>query len=277
MDSLGVATNISYDDVAEALKRIFSVNVVSTIIVIVVAILLYKLIKKYILGTYIELSAKFTKNARTGAYAAVADHFLRYLITIIAFLVILEINNINVRSLLAGIGIASVVIGLAVQDALKDIIRGTTILSDEYFKVGDVVQYGDIEGVVLVFGPRSTKIRDLRTDSVVSVANRNIEQIAVLKGIFFLEVPLPYELDLESSEKAMREIAERASALEGVKSCEYVGINAIADSSINYYLKTVCDPQQKFQIRRNALVTVVKTLEELGISIPYSQIDVHEK
>ena len=38
------------------------------------------------------------------------------------------------------------------QDALKDIIRGSTILTDSYFQVGDVVKYGDIMGKVISIG-----------------------------------------------------------------------------------------------------------------------------
>ena len=50
----------------------------------------------------------------------------------------------------AGLGILGVIFGLAIQDWLKDIIRGSSILSDNYFAVGDVVKYKDIEGKVLV-------------------------------------------------------------------------------------------------------------------------------
>ena len=55
----------------------------------------------------------------------------------------------NVSSLLAGVGILSVIIGLAVQDALKDIIRGFSILSDEYFNIGDIILYKEITGKVI--------------------------------------------------------------------------------------------------------------------------------
>lgn len=277
MDSSWLTQAFDSEEISNALHKIFSVHTISTIIVIVVAIVIYNIISRGIIKKQIESNAGIAKSAKSKAYLAMADNFLRYVIAIIAVLVILEINDINVRSLLAGIGIVSVVIGLAVQDALKDIIRGTTILSDEYFKVGDVVKYGEIEGVVMVLGLRSTKIRDLRTESIVSVANRNIEQIAVLSGIFFLEVPLSYELDKASAENVMREIAERAKELAGVKDCAYVGINSIAASSINYYLKVTCEPDRKFQIRRDVLGTIIGTLEERGIAIPYSQIDVHNK
>ena len=43
---------------------------------------------------------------------------------IIIALIVLQLFGINVSSMLAGVGIVSIVVGFALQDALKDIIRG---------------------------------------------------------------------------------------------------------------------------------------------------------
>ena len=37
--------------------------------------------------------------------------------------------------MLAGVGIVGIIIGLAVQDALKDMIRGISIISENYYKI----------------------------------------------------------------------------------------------------------------------------------------------
>ena len=60
--------------------------------------------------------------------------FKSYLLIIINIFAILQINGINVESILAGAGIIGIIFGFAVQDALKDIIRGMTILTDKYFQ-----------------------------------------------------------------------------------------------------------------------------------------------
>ena len=97
-----------------------------------------------------------------------------YVIIVITVLLILQINGINVSSLLAGVGIMGAVIGLAIQDWLKDIIRGTSILSDNYFSVGDIIRYNGIEGKVVVIGLKTTKIQELKTGYIKSIANRKI-------------------------------------------------------------------------------------------------------
>ena len=78
----------------------------------------------------------------------VALNVLRYLLLLVTILLILQINGINVTSLVAGLGIVSAVVGLALQDILKDVIMGLHILSGRFFSVGDAVRYGIMEGIV---------------------------------------------------------------------------------------------------------------------------------
>ncbi len=70
-------------------------------------------------------------------------------VVIIVILIVLQLLGINVSSMLAGVGIASIVIGFALQDALKDIFRGLEIVSDSYYDIGDLIKYGDNVGQVL--------------------------------------------------------------------------------------------------------------------------------
>lgn len=84
---------------------------------------------------------------------------IKYAILLGAALTVLQIYHINVTSLVAGLGLASAIVGLALQDVLKDSIMGVHLLSDYFFEVGDVVRYGDYEGVVISFYGKTPIIR----------------------------------------------------------------------------------------------------------------------
>ena len=73
----------------------------------------------------------------------------------------MQIYGVNVNSLVAGLGLVSVVVGLAIQDPLKDIITGVNIITDDYFSLGDVIKVDDVEGKVVQLGVRTTKIKDI--------------------------------------------------------------------------------------------------------------------
>lgn len=198
-----------------------------------------------------------------------------FIILVILFL--LQINGVNVSSLIAGVGILSVVIGFIVQDAFKDIVRGTDILSDNYFSVGDVVKYKDIEGKVTMLGLKTTKIEDIRTFNIISIANRNIEQIEVVSNSTDITVPMPYELPIARAEKVIKEMLDKIKLIENVDECMYKGINKLGESSVEYFINFRCNPTKKVPTRREVLRVVLETMNKNKISVPYNQIDVHNK
>ena len=183
----------------------------------------------------------------------------------------------QVTSLFAGLGILSVIVGLAIQDWLKDIIRGSSIVSDKYFQVGDVVKYNDIEGKVLVIGLKTTQIQDIRTQNIVSIANRKIEEVEVVSEKNYIEIPMPYELPLSRAEAIVEEIIMEVKKNEKVMDFIYKSVNKLDSSSINYYIEVDCKPVEKFQVRRDTIRTILATMEKNNISVPYTQIDIHSK
>ena len=191
---------------------------------------------------------------------------------------VLQANNINVTSMIAGLGLVGAGLVLAVQDALKDIIRGFSIISDSYFKVGDIVKYGDVEGKVITLGIKTTKIKSIITGNVISIANRNIEQVEVVSNNIYFNIPLSYELKQSKVDKVLENIVEEIKKLDNIKECNYLGPNNLNDSSIDYLIGIeVDDNDKKRQSRRDALKTILIVLEKNNIEIPYNQLDVHSK
>ena len=259
------------------LNSIMENKLMNSIIIIIVTFIIYEILKKILikLDKNDKINGNVNKRGRT--YFRVIISGARYIFIILAMLIILQINGVDVSSLLAGIGILSVVIGLAVQDALKDIIRGTTILSDNYFSVGDVVKYGDIEGKVIAMGLKTTKIKDIKTGYAVSIANRNIEQIQVVSNLNYIKIPMPYEVSVDRAEEAVRDIVRIVKNNKNVDECKYKGVTELADSSIQYLLEVSCRPDFKLQVRRDTLRSILIGLSKNNIEVPFNQIDIHNK
>ena len=201
----------------------------------------------------------------------------RYIIILCSVLVILQIFGINITGVFAGVGIVSIIIGFAVQDALKDIIKGFDIISDSYYHVGDVIKYGDITGKVLQVGLKTTKIEDIYTLNKISISNRNIELVEVESTLINIDVPMPYEVKLASAEKIIDEMVIEIKKLKDVTNAEYRGVNLFNASSIDYQIKVYTKPTLKVQIRRDSLRCVLSILEKHNLAVPYQQIDVHNK
>jgi MscS family membrane protein len=88
---------------------------------------------------------------------------LRAIILIIGLLTMLTSLNVNVVSLLAGLGVGGIAVALALQDPLGNFFGSITLIADRTFRVGDWIQMGAstnrVDGIVERIGFRSTRIR----------------------------------------------------------------------------------------------------------------------
>ncbi|MBQ9024582.1 MAG: mechanosensitive ion channel family protein [Bacilli bacterium] len=248
-----------------------------SLIAILVNVLLYEIIINIIVNHFEKKLSKAVHKNKIKTYVNLIKSITRYFFIITAILSILQIFNFNITSIIAGVGVLGVVFGLAIQDFLKDIIRGSTILSDNYFQVGDVVKYKDIEGKVLALGLKTTKVKDIRTNNIVSIANRNIEQIEIVSDVIYVRIPMPYEVKLKNAEKAVDDIIKLTKEYETIIDCIYKGITELSDSSIDYYLQVKCNPINKYQAKRDTLRAIIEGLDKNKIEVPFNQIDVHQK
>lgn len=202
---------------------------------------------------------------------------IRIVILLAAVLLVLQIYGVNVSSAIAGFGIAGAIVGLALQDTLKDVMMGVHMMFDHFFLVGDVVRYGDLEGTVVGFNTRTTTIRNIRNGSITSICNRDISQITKLPPLVFvdIDVPLSYEADPHTVHTVLRGLCEKIGELKDVDRCEYRGTHSFEDSAILYKVRFYSAPAAQFDCRRDAMHILQEGLNEAGLQIPYNQYDVH--
>ena len=239
-----------------------------SVLVIVAAFLLWKIIAKI-------FSQRDSMSNSQRTTITVVRNILKYLLIVLVILIVLQINNVKVGSLLAGLGIVGAVIGLALQDIIKDTIMGLHIISDSFFSVGDVIRVDDKEGIVRSFTLRTTKIELLTTHDIYIVCNRNIDRASVSARQVDIDVPLSYELDAVTAREIMSTIAGKVRVLDGIEDCVFKGADAFNSSSIAYKLRFWCNPVIKPDIRRSVMSVIQDVLAEHGIRIPYDQLDVH--
>ena len=92
-----------------------------------------------------------------------------------------------------------------------------------------------------------------------------------------IDIPLPYELSIKKAEAVLKEIVTKVEKNPAITSTQILGLTTLGESALIYKIKLASTPEQKGQARRDALKTIVETLEAHKISIPYNQLDVHQK
>ncbi len=90
-----------------------------------------------------------------------------------AFLLALDNLGIQIKPLLAGLGIGGIAVALAVQTVLSDLLASMSIALDKPFAVGDALQVDDLNGTVEHIGVRSTRLRSLTGEQII-ISNTDI-------------------------------------------------------------------------------------------------------
>jgi small-conductance mechanosensitive channel len=118
------------------------------------------------------------------ATAGSVGFLIRLLTVAVALLVALGVAGVNPAALLLGGAFTAVIVGLAAQQTLGNVIAGTVLLSAGPFRVGDRVRLqggqiaGQIEGIVSSLGLLYTT---LATDEgIVNVPNSVVLNVAVV-------------------------------------------------------------------------------------------------
>lgn len=95
--------------------------------------------------------------------------------TIWSFVLLLTLDNlgIEIKPLLAGLGIGGIAVALAAQNILGDLFASLSITLDRPFVVGDSLQVDEFNGTVEYIGVKSTRLRSLSGEQII-MPNANL-------------------------------------------------------------------------------------------------------
>jgi len=263
----------SFDDL---INFVMSKQVLGTIIVILVAFLIVLLLNKYISDRLKGKNSYEIKRRKT--LIKLFQNIFKYIIFIVAFLIILNFFGVDTKSVIASLGVAGVIIGLALQDTVKDFIGGINLIFENYLAVGDYVNYNGFIGEVIELNLRTTKIKDFE-GQVLIISNRNIDSIINIsqkRSELYLNIDTAYEAEVLKTEKVLQKVLDQAIK-DGLilPTSTYLGINELGSSSVKYLICIHCEPSNRFKVRREMLKRVKIAYEKNNIKIPYNQIEVH--
>lgn len=256
---------------------IFTKKILGTVLVVIFTIIVIKIFNKIISSMLKKGKNKFEIKKRQ-TIIDLFESIFKYIIWALAILIILDFFGVDTRSLLASLGIAGVVLGLALQDTVKDFISGTSLILENYLSVGDIVTYNNFTGEVIELGLRTTKIKSANGEVMV-IANRNIDTIinaSQKRSNLLIEIDTAYEEKTEKVEKVLKGVIEKAIEEKIILAdSEYLGINELSSSSVKYLIKIHCMQDERYKIKREILGRVKIAYEKNNIKIPYEQIEVH--
>lgn len=252
-------------------------EVCGTIIIVVLTLLLYSVGKLLISKILIKGKNNYEVKKRK-TVVSIIESIYKYILFIIMLIFILELYGIDTKSLIAGLGIAGALAGLALQDTLKDMIGGISIIMENYYVVGDYIKINDFIGQVIEFGLKSTKVKN-HNGEVLIFANRSVDKVINIsqkKANIVINIPTAYEEKSSKVERVLNKIIEEIKQIENVTGeCSYLGISELGSSEVIYTISIECEQEKHWEVRRKVLKLIKDTYDKEKIKIPYHQIEVH--
>ena len=222
---------------------------------------------------------KMLMRKRTLTFNSVISNLIIVIAFIAAALIIAEQLGISVTPLLAGAGVAGIVIGFGAQSLIRDLINGVFILLEQWYQVDDVVSVGDVTGSVERFNLRTTVIRDIE-GTVHYIPNGEITVLGNRTHLWsraVVEVGVHYDEDTSRIVEVLEEIFDeimvdkkyKKMILERPSILGDDGISELGDSAIIFKLICKVKPGEQWNIARQLRKRIKDKFDEVGIEIPY--------
>ena len=259
----------------EILDKILIKEIIAPILIIIGSIIIYKIVSKIVKKAFIIKSVKGNKKKQE-TLVSVINNIIKYFIMIIALLMILDIFGIDTKTLITSLGVVGLVAGLAVQDLLKDIISGMSIIFENQFYVGDTVEINGFKGEVIHLGLKTTQLKSY-TGEIKIISNRNIIEVTnynLANSLAIVDFQVAYEDNNEKVEKVLTNLCKRLTKeLNNIKGeVKLLGITNLASSGVEYRITVETVPLEHYEIQRIILKEIKLELEKNGITIPYQQL-----
>jgi small conductance mechanosensitive channel len=204
---------------------------------------------------------------------------VRRLTMIIGLIIAVTMLGVNAGPLLAMIGAAGLVVGLALQGTLSNFASGILILLNRPFDVGDVINAGGVLGKVESMNLVSTSILTF-DNQVMLVPNNQIWNgvITNITGRDTRRVDLVFGIGYgDDIAKAIQIIEETLTGHEKVLPHPepVVRVNELGDNSVNLIARPWTRTSDYWDVYWDLMRDVKLRFDEAGINIPFPQRDLH--
>ncbi|MFV0516860.1 MAG: mechanosensitive ion channel family protein [Aminipila sp.] len=209
------------------------------------------------------------------------ENSTKAILWIVLIVTILAALGIPISTFIAILGAGGAAIALALKDSLGNIAGGIIILVTKPFKKGDFIDITEIAGIVEQIDLLYTTLKTF-DNKVVSIPNGKITTAVMINYStedtrrVDCKFSIGYSDDIGKAKDVLLAVAE-ANPEIFKDPIPFVGVSGHGDSAIIIDFRVWCKTENYWDIKYFLEENVKIAFDEAAITIPYPQIEVHNK
>lgn len=209
---------------------------------------------------------------------------IRVFLIVIGGLLIVQELGYSVGSLIAGLGIGGLAVGLAARDTLANFFGSIVIFVDRPFTRGDWIVVGEQEGVVEEIGIRVTRIRTF-ANSLITIPNAQLTTTAItnwsrmVKRRINVTIGVTYGTRADKVEAAIQRI-EQIIREDDRLHHDFFFVKFVDFAAYSLNIQVYCFTKTTtwvpyLTVRQELLLKIMRAFQEMGIEFAFPTQTIH--
>jgi moderate conductance mechanosensitive channel len=221
------------------------------------------------------------RQQRLQAVTGVLRGAIAVTVWLIAILMVIATLGFPLQPLLAGAGLAGIVLGFGAQQLVRDVLAGIAMLIEDQYGVGDWIEVEEKIGMVERVGLRSTAFRDV--DGIVHhVLNGYIQRVGNLSQEWArstFDVPIALDADIPLAKALIHQVATELAedplwGQDIIGPPEIWGVQELGPQGIKIRVVIPTKPMRNFDVTRQLRERLKAALQRERIRMPSQLVDI---
>lgn len=207
------------------------------------------------------------------------NRFVSYSAITMLFMVIVSELNINLAAIFGAAGVIGIIIGVASQTSIGNIVSGFFLVSEKSFEIGDLIRIGDKTGTVYSIDLLSIKIKTL-DNLLLRIPNQTVISSEVINVTKFpirrmdIDISVAYKEDLVRVMEVINGVVKR-NPLCLDEPDPLITFKAFGDHGIQILLGVWFEKDNFLKVKNSLFIDIKSTFDAEGIEIPFPHVRIY--
>lgn len=281
----------SLTDIWHTLSDWANEHVLSIIFIVVGAFIIQRILTRVITKAVKRTSMRHDlfptetdRKKRVQTLNSLVGALMHIVVWIVAGLLIIHELGINTAPLIASAGIIGIALGFGAQSLIKDFTSGLFIIIENQYRVGDVIEIGDVSGVVETITIRTTSVRDLDGDlhhvpngSIVVTTNKTMHYARINE-----DITVARNTDLDELEHVINHVGQQLAehSVLGkviIEPPKFERVVRFSGDGIVIKILGKTTAGEQWAVSGEMYKRLKKAFEKHHIEVPHPQLTIHNK